>query len=265
MKNLFKHPFIWSILLIFILIFANNQGWLGGFSYIFFQATSSTQKSIYRFSLKIDGLTNFLFSIKKLEQENTNLKQANQELLSQISQLKEVVRENEFLRQQLGLFDTKDNQLILAHIISQSPSNLERHFLIDQGVRHGIENGDVVITAGNLLVGQIIEVSNSFSMVRLIVDPNSRINALIQETNVTGLVRGIYGMDLILDLLPQGRIVKKDETVVTSGLAGVFPPGLLIGQIQEIISAEVQVSQVAKIKTAIDFEILNKVFIIKKQ
>lgn len=256
MKNLFKHPFVWSILLITVFIFINSQGWLRGFKDVFFQATSFSQKLVYRFSLKVEGL---------LEQENTNLEQVNQELLSQLSQLKEVVRENEFLRQQLGLFDSEDNQLILAHIISQGPSNLERHFLIDQGSRHGVENGDVVISAGNLLVGQIIELSNSFSMVRLIIDSNSRINALIQETNVTGLVRSRQGVDLILDLLPQGRTVEKDEIVVTSGLAGIFPPGLLIGQIQEIISAEVQISQAAKIKPAIDFETLDKVFIIKKR
>jgi|TARA_Y100000031_G_scaffold156976_1_gene214632 rod shape-determining protein MreC len=263
MRNFFKHPFVWSLLIIFVLILLNSQGWLRDFKDIFFQTTGPVQKNLYQFSLKANSFTDFLFSIKELKQENTNLKQTNQELLNQLSQLREASRENEFLREQLGLFEPEQRELILAQIISQGSSNSARYFLIDQGIKHGVKQKAIVITAGNLLVGQVTEISDSFSMVQLIIDPNSRVNALIQETTVNGLIKGGPGSELIFDLLPQDQLVKKGETVVTSGLAGVFPPGLLIGQISKIISSQVQISQVARVKPVVDFETLDKVFIIK--
>ena len=80
---------------------------------------------------------------------------------------------------------------------------------------------------------------------------------------MTGLVRGDDGLNLTIDLLPQGKTIEQGETIITSGLAGFFPPGLLIGQIEKIISSEVQTSQTAKIKPAVDFTSLEQVFVIK--
>jgi rod shape-determining protein MreC len=264
MKKFFHHPFILSLIIIIGLIFLNSQGWLKVPQDIFFRLVAAGQGITYQFSLKTNSLISFFASINKLDQENIELKKENEELLSQLVQLKEAARENEFLRQQIGLSSPEPEQLILANIISQSSSNFEKCFLINRGKKDGIKEKATVITAGNFLVGRVIEVFNSFSKVRLIIDPNSRVNVLIQESGVTGLVKSSQGLNLIVDLVPQEESIKEGQTIITSGLAGIFPPGLLIGQISQVVSIDVQVFQEAKVKPAVDFKKLEKVFVIKE-
>ena len=122
-----------------------------------------------------------------------------------------------------------------------------------------------MIAAGNLLVGRIVEVADSFAKVQSIIDSSSRVNALISAkdgSEITGLVKGDQGLNLIIDLLPQGETIEQGQLIVTSGLTGLFPAGLLIGQIEKVISSDVQISQMAELKPAVDFENLRKVFII---
>ena len=263
MRKFFSQPLILSLLIIFILIFFNFQGWLKTPQNIILKLTVSTQEIIYQYSLKIDNFINFLFSMNSLNQENIELKQESENLFGQVIQLEEVVRENEFLRQQMGLELPKNNSLILAHIIGWDLSNSGKSFLINKGSKDGVKKKAAIITSGNILVGQVIEVFDSFSIVQSILDPNSRINVLIQESGITGLIRGNQGLNLILDLLPQGEEIRESEIVITSGLSGIFPPGLLIGKIQKVFSLDVQMSQTAEVEPIADFNNLEKVFVIK--
>ena len=263
MKRILSHPLVLPLLIIALFVFFNSQGWLKLIEDAFLSLSRPIQKTTYQFSLKARNFADFVFSVRGLEKENNLLNEENKMLLGQITELKEAVRENEFLRKQLGLSIPETKELILANIISQEPSGLGEFILIDKGEEDGILNKGVVISAGNLLIGQVIETTKSFSKVRLISDPNSRINALIQESGITGLIESDQKIDLIINLLPQGESIEQGQSVVTSGLAGLFPPGLLIGQIEEIISSDAQIAQRARIKPAVDFNYLDKVFIIR--
>jgi len=263
LKKIFSHSFILSLLIIVGLIFFNSQGWLKIPQDIFFRLTGFGQKISYQIALKTNDLIDFLTSINKFNQKNIQLTKENEELLSQLVQLKEMARENEFLRQQIGLVSGESPQLILANVIGQNLSPFEKCLLINQGAKDGVEEKAVVIMAGNFLIGQVIEVGSSFAKVQLIIDPNSRVNALIQESGVAGLVKSNQGLNLTVDLIPQGETIREGQTVVTSGLAGIFPSGLLIGQISQVVSIDVQVFQKAKIEPAFDFKKLDKVFVIK--
>jgi len=262
MKKIFKHPLILSLLIIFSLIFLNQQGWLNSVYNIFFKSSSFIQENIFQVSLKTNNFINFIISIKNLEQENVELKNNNLNLLSEIVKFKEIEKENEILREQIGLSLEESSKLILTSIIGKDSSDFGKYFLINKGKKDGIEKKFVVIASGNLLVGQVIEVFDSFSRIRLITDPNSLVNARIQDSGITGLIKGGQGSDLIFDLLPQGKNVEANSVVVTSGLSGLFPAGLLIGQIEKVVSSKAQISQIAKVKPMVDFNKLDKVFVI---
>ncbi len=264
MKKIFRHPLVLSLLIIGVLFFLNYKGLLKVPQDLFFKLFAPIEKIIYQTSLKTSNFFNSINSINRLNTENSELKQENEELLSKIIQLKETDWENEFLREQMSLPDSENKQLILADIVGQDSSGLGKYILINKGEKQGVKKKAAVITAGNILIGQIIELTDSFARVQLITDSNSRINALIQESRVAGLVKGGQGLNLIIDLLPQKEKIKEGEIVITSGLAGLFPKGLLIGQIQEVSFSDVQISQKAKIKTAADFNKLEKVFVIIK-
>jgi len=264
MKKVFRHPLTISLLIVGLLILIGFQSWLKIPENIFFQITTPWQKIIYQISLKINNAISFVKSVNNLNQENIRLSQEKRELLSQITQLKEVVRENEFLRKQVGLTNPEPGELILANVVGQDSSRVGKYFLINKGKKDGVKEKAAVIVAGNLLVGRVTEVTDSFSRVQSIVDANSRVNALVQESTITGLVSGGQGLTLIIDLLPQRKEIKVDETVVTSGLAGDFPAGLLIGQIKNVISSDVQISQQAEIVPVLNFTTIEKVFVIKE-
>jgi len=263
MKRFFGHPFILSLLIIAVFVFVGQQGWLKTIEDGFFKLISPGQKLIYQTSSETKDFVSLIFSIRGIEKENERIREENLNLLSRVSQLEGVLRENEFLRKQIGLSLPEDKELVLANIVGQEPAGLGQYILIDKGKKDGLKEKDVVVTAGNLLVGQIVEGADSFSKVRLITDPNSRINALIQKTGIIGLTESRQDIDLVIGLLPQGEIIEEGELVVTSGLAGIFPPGLLIGRIERIISSDAQISQRARLKPAVDFNNLDRVFIIK--
>ena len=264
MKRIFKHPLILSLLIIFCLIFINQQGWLNSVYNIFFKSSSFVQENIFKISLKTNNFIDFVVSIKNLEQENIELKKNNLNLLGEFVKLKEIEKENEMLREQIGLPLSESSELILASIIGKDSSDFGKYFLINKGKKDGIKEKSVVIVSGNLLVGQAIEVFDSFSRIQLIIDPNSLVNARIQDSKIMGLIKGGQELDLVFDLLPQGKNIEVDSLVVTSGLSGLFPAGLLIGQIEKVISSEAQISQIAKVKPVVDFYKLDKVFVIIK-
>ena len=263
MKRFFTHPLVLSLLLIAVTVFFNGQGWLDAPKNVFFQLIYLSQKTVYQFARKVNKSVDSLASARVVNKENINLKEKNTELLGEVARLKETVRENEFLRRQIGLSAREDRELILASVIGQDLFGLNRYFLINKGVRDGVKEKSVVVTAGNLLVGRVVESVDSFSKVRLLSDPGSRVNALIQNSGAKGLVKSNYETGLVIDLLSQGECIGEGEIVITSGLAGLFPAGLLVGQIQKVISSDTQISQMAEIKPAVDFENLEKVFVIK--
>jgi len=261
-KKIFTHPFVLSLLIILGLILFNNLGWLNPIKNIFYSLIIPEEKIFYQVSGQINKAINFISSINQLDRENERLRQENQGLLEQIVQLQEVSRENEFLKKQIGLSEPEPKELVLANIVGQDSSNLRRYFLINKGTKHGVKEKAAVITAGNLLVGRVTEAADSFAKVQLVIDSSSRVNALIQESGITGLVKGEQG-NLIIDLLPQSEIIEEEQTVVTSGLAGEFPSGLLIGRVEKIISSDVQISQMARIRPVVDFNNLSRVFVIR--
>lgn len=229
----------------------------------FLKIISPWQKISFQFSLKTNNFLGFIAAIRDMKQENGLLREERLKLLAELNRLKEAGQENEFLREQMGLPLAGERQLILAEVVGQSPSKIGAYFLIDKGRRDGVENKAAVIISGNILVGQVAEANETISKVRLINDPNSKVGGRIQESGITGLVSGNEKFDLIIDLLPQGEQVEKGQIVVSSGIAGYFPAGLLFGEIEEIISSEVSVSQKARVKPAADFGKIGRVFVIR--
>ncbi len=242
----------------------NFYGWLTIIENHFLKIFLPVKKVIYQISLKTNDFIGFVFSVRGLGEENQKLKEENERILSEISQLKEVWRENEFLKKQLGLSINGIKELVLANVIGREPSGLGEYLLIDKGNRDGIKKEEVVITSGNILVGQITEISEFFAKVRLITDLNARVNVLISESGVIGLTENREGLGFFVDLLPQEKVIEPGQMVVTSGLAGIFPSGLLVGRIEEVISTDAQISQRARVKLTSDFNALDKVFVIKQ-
>lgn len=255
--------FIIIIVLVFSLIFLNSKNALNIPKDTLGFCVSPVQKIFKKTSNKTGDFLHFLGTIKDLNQENEILKKENKKLIAEIAELRETAWENKLLRKQLDLSPREDLKLTSSFITGKSSPELGQYITIDKGRNSGIEKNQAVIASSGILVGKIIEVSSKTSKIILITDVNSSVSAIIQETRTSGIVKGEHGIGLIMEMIPRGEKIKSEETVITSGLEGFFPKGLLIGKTKEVISSPSSIFQKAIIEPEINIQELEMVFIVK--
>jgi rod shape-determining protein MreC len=112
------------------------------------------------------------------------------------------------------------------------------------------------------IVGQVIEVSKHYSKVMLIIDRNSAVDALVQRTRARGVIKG-ESTDLCrLDYVLRKNDVRIGDTVLSSGLDGVYPKGLLVGQVSEVIQHDADIFHDVIVTPFVDFEKLEEVLVV---
>ena len=246
-----------------LLIFFNPKGIFDPFRGIFFKLSYPFQKASYIASSNIAETFSFFSSIGSMREENKKLIKENSVLISEVVSLKDMKKENEVFREQLRLAPKERFDLEAAFIIGQDPQGLGSWLLIDKGSDKGLKVGMPVIVSDGILVGRLEEVRSDSSKVTLLTDSASAVNAENLETDAKGLVRGNFGLGLVFDMVAQSDILNKGDSVITSGLGGVFPKGLLIGKIEEVKESPDRLFQQAIISPMARYHDLEVVFVIK--
>ncbi|NJN93310.1 MAG: rod shape-determining protein MreC [Anaerolineales bacterium] len=205
-------------------------------------------------------------NLQLLQARNAELEALNNKLMVDNVRLRELERENELLRQLLNY--TRSNlqfsyqtTTVIGRSIGVDPTNLLYFVYVNVGVRDGIaENMPVITDRG--LVGRVTAVGPNLAQVLMLIDPASAVNALIQNSRVTGLVRGNIDGTLIMERIPQDAKVNPGDIVLTSGLGGNFPDKLVIGQVTEVVNRDQDMFQTARIRPTVDFGKLETMLII---
>lgn len=153
-----------------------------------------------------------------------------------------------------------------ARVIGREPTTWWRTLTLDFGERHGARVGQPVLT-GDGLVGRIREVHPLNSQVVLVGDNECGVSALIRETRDQGLIQATAADPIgegivLLRTLQHSPGILAGHSVVTSGLGGVFPPGIPIGQIVDTRSAEGGLYTEARVRLAAQFNRLEEVWIL---
>ncbi len=149
-----------------------------------------------------------------------------------------------------------------AEVLSTDPNPYLSYITINVGTRQGVEVGMTVVSGGAVLVGRIAQVGPRTAKVKLLTDPDSAVAALLQASRVTGLVVGHSGGALRMEYIPQGETIGSDEIVLTSGLGGFLPKGLVVGQVTEVLQEDYELFQSATVRPAVDFSRLELVLVI---
>lgn len=136
-----------------------------------------------------------------------------------------------------------------------------RYLQIDLGSDHGIAPGMPVVSDVGL-VGRITDVNATSARVLLITDPNSSVNAIIQGSRLIGVINGVDAGYPHLNFLPQDATISPGDIVLTSGLAGNFPKGLVIGQVVDAVRHDYEMFQYAEVRPTVDFNRLETVLVI---
>lgn len=210
--------------------------------------------------MKVSSFFETISEIKRLKKENEELKIKNQELMSQITNLIELKKENENLREALNLGLEKEFKVSLAQITSKDIS--QDFILINKGSKDGIEENMPVITSQKILVGKIYKVYKNYSRVMLLTDKENSFGGKIVGKETLGEVSGEGNLKIIFDLIPQEKEISEGDLVETTALGGVFPKGLLVGKIGKIKKSDVQAFYQAEISPFFNLDKLETVFII---
>jgi rod shape-determining protein MreC len=170
--------------------------------------------------------------VRDLTSENEVLRSENERLSAENARLQEAATRREQLERLLAVTTSLSNQQFLAAgIFARDPSNLRQYAAIDKGKSDGVKAGMSVVTEGQTLVGTITRVESDHAWVRLVTDADSAVASLILESRAPGVVSGGYNRKLSMEFVSQDSAVKQGDTVVTSGLGGAYPAGLVIGKV----------------------------------
>lgn len=149
-----------------------------------------------------------------------------------------------------------------GEVIGADPNPYLQYITVNVGAQHGVKKGDPVVGAGAGLVGRVAEVGPRTSKVQLLTDGDSSVAALLQTSRVTGLVVGQPDGSLRMKYIPQGEEIEVGDIVLTSGLGGVMPKGLVVGEVAEVQGKDYELHQEAVVQPAVDFRRLELVLVI---
>jgi len=205
-------------------------------------------------------------TIDQLVQENERLRAENDRLAQDAVRAPELQRENDELRDLLGLRRAGAPwQWLPGRVIASDPSNLVRSIDVEVPTTDGLVENMTVMTARGL-VGKITKLGRNAVRVLLVTDSTSSVNAMVQRSRARGVVYGVRGApgtsQMVMRYIPQGEEIKAGDRIVTSGLGGIFPEGIAIGQVAEVRQSATDMFQEATIDPFVDFGRLEMVLVI---
>ncbi len=172
--------------------------------------------------------------------ENQRLREENERLLQWHGAANLLERENTALRQLLNLSAPPPARYITARIVGDNGGAFVRTVLISSGAREGVRKNQAAIT-GQGLAGRVIAVGEHAARVLLLTDINSRIPVILERSRDRAVLAGDNGPLPQLVHLPPNSSPAIGERVVTSGIGGLFPPGIPVGTVAQVGQDEVRV------------------------
>jgi rod shape-determining protein MreC len=207
---------------------------------------------------------NFVQSVRQistLRSDKLRLENQVSQLQQKLSDKQTIERENEALRQEVGVTGvTQEIKKALAHIVLISDNPVDPTVTIDLGSSSGIKVDQAAIYQG-ALIGKVISVRQNSAVIRLVTSSESRVQVWLSATREKGLLVG-DGSSVHLSNITQGITVPDHSVLETSGLGGSLPQGILVGETGELISKKSDLSQSFAVKLSRDPLSIESIFIL---
>lgn len=254
-----------GILIILVITTNGNVNKFSKVENIFNKIVTPFQNGLVYLKNKIAKNDSFFENIDALKLENEELKKQNEELKNQLNGLQLIKSENEILRKYVNLAEKySEYTTVGAYIINKNISNLSDVFIINVGTDQGVAANMAVIGEEGL-VGHVISATSSTAKVQPIIDAASGVSGLTSSSRTNVVVRGQVDPNKelkVYTLQAEDELVIGD-TVETSGLGGIYPKGITIGTIKEIIETKNVAERYAILETKVNFKNLEYVLVIK--
>lgn len=204
----------------------------------------------------------YLFIVGK-EEENRQLLGKISTLEKELTASEEIALENDRLTKLLGLKSERPDYVVSAKVYARDPTNWFQVLWINKGAQSGLAAKMVALTPVGP-VGMVHRVFQDGASVMLITDVNSAVAARLQHSRIEGILEGSGGRVCYLKYVSKDTEVSIGENVVTSGLDGIYPAGLMIGSVSAIRKEEEEMFQLIEVAPAQDLNAVEEVMIIRK-
>ncbi len=230
---------------------------------------SPVQGFMYRIATSVSDFFQSLAGRQQMLKEYELLKERVTQLEQQLLQMDEAIRENQRLKKLLDFKEEKEHFVVEGvRITGKNPGNWFNTITIDKGSEDGIAVNMAVVNDQGL-IGRVIDVGKNWATVRTIVDGQSSISAIVERTRDNGMVKGNNtltfedGLCRMINLPLDSDVVAGDR-VITSGLGEIFPKGIPIGEVIEVLDQERDMYKTAIIKPHVDFLRLEEALVIRR-
>jgi len=230
-------------------------------SILFQSIATPVERTVIRIWDNVESVWDGYLWLVGTRRENQLLLTEVSRLESEVVRLRELSQESMALREILELRKQTGFGGVVASVIGADPSGWIQSVTIDRGKVDGIKV-DMPAVLGGAVVGQVRAVSSSASNVLVITDRSSGVGALIQRSRARGIVVGSGGNECFMEYVQNTEDVAIGDTVVTSGLDGIYPKGLEIGTVIEIQSPPGEMFQRIRIAPSVNHERLETLFIL---
>jgi len=208
----------------------------------------------------------YMFRYEAVAAENEALRERIANMEDEARRADAVERENQRLREALGLKTVhEDYELADAYIIGRSSTDWNNTLTINRGTDAGIDVGMCAITANGQVVGLVVEAAPNYAVVKTVLDSTLEISCIIASSGYNGMCKGGYFYKDInhikLDYLPSSAIIRNKDEVVTSG-STVYPRNLIVGYVVDAGFDDTGVAKFAVLEPAVEIASLEQIFIL---
>lgn len=262
-------PILFGVLALVSLVtmHADQRGARGGsdppdwIAYWVLEATVPLQKMVATpVDLVRDAWDRYV-ALLDLRAENEALRAQVAALRDENLQYREALVASDRLKRVAEMRDEFETPMLPMEVIGQDVSPWFRSVLLDRGRDHGLRAGMPVITDAGV-VGLVTATSAHAGRTMLLLDRQSAMDGIVQRSRARGIVRGRGTDRLEFEFVVSGEDVEVGDVVISSGLGGVYPKGLRVGEVVEIVASEYGLTHKAILKPAVDFGRLEQVFVV---
>ncbi|MGD8667849.1 MAG: rod shape-determining protein MreC [Desulfobacterales bacterium] len=201
------------------------------------------------------------FYLVAVAHENEDLKKSLNQFVGKSNNWHEINLANARLKDLLNFQKAPTNRVVAAEVIGTDPSGWFKTIIIDKGKSDGLQKGlPVVLPTG--IVGQVIEAAGHYSKVMLVIDRNSAVDALLQRSRARGIIKGESADQCRFEFVLRKHDVQIGDTVIASGLDGVYPKGLRIGRVADISQRNSDIFYEITVAPFVDYEKLEEVLVV---
>jgi rod shape-determining protein MreC len=212
----------------------------------------------------IEGIWLRYFGLVNVYDENIRLMGEIDTLRMENYRYQELLAAHSRLQRLLQFEKTINWPASAAQVIGRDPTGWFKSVIIDKGKNSGLKVNMPVVNA-NGVVGRLVSVSPNYAKVLLIIDQNSAVDCIVQGSRDRGIIKGFSSKTCKLDYVVKTSDVKIGDVVVTSGLARVYPKGLPVGKVVEVVDSPGELFKEVKVAPMVDFSKLEELLVILKE